>query len=1525
MRTITNNKYIVLVILILSVTSVSFTIYDQEQKLIEDIYTHTDRSFYFPGETIWFKSYVVDTDHNITTLSDVMYAELISPKGTVIEQLKIRINQGYAYGNFDTKEEWAGGGYTLKMYTHWMRNYGEEIFFTKKLTIQKVVQPNVLFTLKFEKEGYGKGAEVVADFKVKDLKNKPLSNKELRYEVAVKGEKIISDKFSTDAKGVARPRFMLPMDLSTADVVFTVLMPYNGTTESISRSVPVILDTIDLQFFPESGNIIAGATNQVAFKALNEFGKPVDLSGEIIDSNNEIITQFKSYHDGMGGFSLLAQSNVKYYARITSPFTSKKKLPLPLIKEKGVTFSATTDSTSTILRLFSSIDEELQLEVSNGSKKLLNRSIAKGEKVVKIFTKDMPIGITRFTIKNQNKIPIAERLVFLNKDRQLNIEISTDKENYETREKVTVHLKTMDKKGKPIPSNISLAVADNKLLSFADDKQDNILSYLLMSSELKGKIHKPIFYFNKTEPKATKALDYVMQTHGWRNYLTEAVITKNNVRFLPEQEDIHRGVVLNKSGKPVKAHLLLFDESGNKVLVFDTNDKGQYLCKLGKSRSYTLIAYTDTKESLRIVETASKRGYYASRHQTNNGKNTRRVKAFVGTTLPIKKPIKKKATASVTLDESSAALEEIVIVGYGIDRKKSLGGCISYIKSNDITENSNVIELLQGNVAGVSIVNADGIYGSANKIHIRGNATISGNNQPLFVIDGVVVSSESIMNMDTANIESITVLKDAAATSLYGSPGTNGVVVVSSKNKKHISNSWKKKLNNSRRYSNYSFHNIYNNNSITYYTPSQFYVPIYDSELVPQKRTDFRKTIYWNPVVQTDSKGEASLSFYNSDAITSFKITVEGIGYNGLVGRKEKDYSTKKLLSIDVKTPNYMALNDTVILPFTIKNESRDTITTTLGIIVPEGIEHIASVDNQIKIYPGTVLVHEVKVRPFKTMKLGTIRASVSTEQGYSDIVHKDISVISPYFPTETSISGSKNESFTFDVNHVVPGSVTANFKIYTDIVGDVMNGVESLIREPHGCFEQTSSSTYPNILVLKYLQETGKTNPAISKKAMHYIQEGYKRLISFETKEGGFEWFGHTPPHESLTAYGVLEFTEMKEIYPEVDQKMINRTVDWLLSRRDGKGGFKKSKKGYDSFASSPKEVADAYIVYAISEAVPTAAITKEYNATYTKALQTNDTYRMALLALSSFNLGKTDDSALLLSALQENIATHGFDNLPVENTITRSYANSKNIETVAFTLLALMRDYKKNELLITKGIEYLVSKRKNGRFGATQSTSIALKTLIEYTKRQKSEIINKDQTLKLTINGKELVKKLEINEKGQVVIQNLNSYIKEGEQQIEVYFSNPKQTFPYEMIVKWESTLPDTSNLCKMQLESIIKDQKYAVGDNVRMTVQVSNTSSTGVGLPMAIIGIPSGTTTQPWQLKELLEKKEVAYYEIFENYLVLYWREFAAKETKAIALDLKADIAGAYTAPASTTYLYYEDEYKHWIPGNTLEIGR
>lgn len=1503
----------------------------QSHTLLEKVYTQTDRPLYFPGETVWFKSYITDAEGKASVISTLLHAELVSPKGNVVSSVLLSIKQGYAYGDFSINENWVGGIYKLRVYTNWMRNFGEDAYFEKELIVQKVISPNLLLKLDFDKEAYGKGAEVTAHFSVKDLKNVPLAQSSIAYDVSIGGQKVQTEQLTTDAGGKSDLTFTLPAGLNTADVLLNVRVSYKGSQEAISRSVPVVLNKVDLQFMPESGHAVRGTDNLIAFKALNEFGKPADVSGDIVNAKNEVVANFSSYHDGMGGFTLHPEET-QYYARITAPFLSDSLIALPQVLKEGTRFSVDEDDQNYSLEVFSNQYNQLYIEVTGAHHQVFNGlvNLQHNKGSYQLSKKELPVGILKITLKNNHGNVVAERLLFANKPNQLQVSVSLNKSYYKTREKVEVAIKTTDASGKPIPANLSVSVADNKLVTLADDKQDNILSYLLMSSELQGKIHKPQFYFDPKENDADKALDYVMLTHGWRDYVT-APISFESATYTPDTRSTQYGVVVNEKGLGVKSKLLLFDKSTDKVLAFETNDQGLFTFETSKTGQVVLMAYTDTDEVLWI-----RRGSYVVPGDNGNlqPELTKEEVDFKGVGLekPLEGEVKEKVTEvagaadiDVALELNSAELDEVIVVGYGTTTKEAYTGSVIQVYKQSLLQagDEDVVGVLQGQAAGVQVARGDGIPGAQNNIQIRGVGSISGNSQPLFVIDGVLYdgnASQGIYGtLDANQIESITILKGSSAAAIYGSNGANGVIVITSKDGHGYRANWGRKKFGKKKERNYVIQEFYTQGPATYQS-RKFYMPVYSGKEA-EDRADFRSTLYWNPVVQTDANGEAHFEFYNSDAVSSFVITTEGIGYNGLPGRNVTEYATRKPLSIEIKTPNYMAVNDTINIPVTITNETDEVMNTTLKVRLPEYLKAIeGSEDRQLSVPANAYGVMYVKVVPVATAKHTSI-SIVAEGKGYSDSVDKPVSIISSYFPTSASVSGTKDGSYTFNINHVVPGTLKAELVVYTDVVGTVMDGIEGIIRQPYGCFEQVSSSTYPNVMVLKYLKETHKSKPEIESRAMNYIIDGYKKLAGYETREDGFEWFGHTPPHEALTAYGLLEFTEMKAVYSGVDEKMLNRTVNYLLSRKNG-DGFRQNEGKYDHFGAATKDVTDAYIVYALSEAGITNSYESEYKSIYNKVYKSNDMYRMALLACTAYNLDKTEDAQEMMKKIHANIAQFGFDKLPAENTVTHSYGQNKQTETAALTLLALLKEG--DEVAVTQGLEYIFSKRQFGTFGATQATVLSLKAIIEYTKTQKAKMLKQGDAFELTLNGHKISKSLLLNEAGKITIDRIERYMTPGKQQVKVHFTNKEVTFPYQFNVQWDATMPSSSPDCRVAIETHIAQPMSSVGETVRLNVQVRNTTTETLPMVTAIVGIPCGTQAQPWQLKEIAEQQKADYVEVFDNYLVFYWKGFDVSETKTIGLDLKAEVPGAYTAPASTAYLYYTDDQKHWVKGEELIIS-
>ncbi len=1514
----------------------------------EKIYLQTDKPFYKPGDDIWIKAYLVNgTDHTPTAISDVLYIELIDPKGSIEKTLSLPVQGGGAAAEFQLDASAPGGLYTLKAYTQWMKNFGEDTFFEKKVQVQKVIMPRVLLKLDFKKEAYGASDRVEADLEVKNLENTPVQNHQANIIVQLNGKELLQTKATTNNEGKCRISFTLPDTLISSDGLLNAVIAYEGKTESISRAIPIVLNKIDLRFFPEGGDLVEHIKSKVAFKALNEFGKPADIEGELRDKTGTIVARFSSYHQGMGAFIFTPKPNQHYSAHITKPKGISVGYSLPDIQAKGYTLAIDTVGTKSIeLRINSPVSKEISIVAQVRGQSYFAETIQpkQGENKLSIPLSKVPAGIVQITLFDYNGAPRCERLAFVNAHKQLHVKVSTHKAQYQPREKVELTIQTLDEDSLPVQASLSVAVVDDKVISFADDKQDNILSQLLMSSDLRGNVDEPSFYFKRDEPKAAQALEYVMLTHGWRRFTWKEVTEKKrSVMYQPEQNGFISGTVVDvASGKAVPATITLIELANQaRVAKVQTKADGSFaFLDVDPATTVQLIAQVSAlslksaKLEIRLDEKAkSSYKVIAGNNAPPAWQKRRQIievpDEVMADQISFSAAAPMVAMAEVDFTDMEVMpgavlgmqadvkqLSEVVVVGYGVQERRELSGAVTYIHASDLMATGGEENQLQGRAAGVQITGNTGV---ASAVRIRGSSSINAGSQPLYIIDGFPVDNEvsntfsAFSTIHPENIDNIQVLKGAAGTALYGSRASNGVILITTKK--------------------------------GYYTPGripktkqvlqtavvspkvftavrEFYAPVYGPEEQPEVRSDFRSTIYWNPTVVTDQKGKAKVTFYNSDELTSFRVTAEGIAINGLIGRTEKEYFTQLPFTMDVKIPPYLVFEDRVDIPLFIKNNTATLQEAKLRVSLPYNLQLNNPYDSLLTLTPGEAKAIYISSTVLPKAGIGKLEVELRTKE-YKDAFSQEVDVQPKGFPMEVSLSDrALARSYTFDINKPMPGSVKAELKAYPDVLSDLMAGMESILREPYGCFEQTSSSTYPNILALQFMQETGTSNKEVEERALDYIHKGYKRLISFETRLGGFEWFGKTPPHEGLTAFGLMEFVEMKKVYQKVDDKLIERTKKWLLSRRDGNGGFVQSKGSF-GFSAASAEVTNSYLVFALSE-VGVHDLDKEFATVYAEAVKSKDPYRRGLVTLAAFNLNKKAKAEELLHQLIAQVDKQGIENIKAEHSIVRSYGRSLSVETASIITLALLKSETPRIDKLQPMVDYLVKSRQYGGFGSTQGTILALKALTEYARFSNK---TSEGGLLAVYHNKKLVgsKQYEPNTKGEILLAGIERHLQEGNQRFDIVFDDTRQALPYSLNVSWSSYTPNSSKECKVGLTTQLAATTTSVGQTVRLSTTLKNRTRSGVPMTVALVGIPSGLSPQPWQLKELQEKGLVDFYEVRNNYVVFYFRELAPLAVHHIYLDLKAEVPGIYEAPASTAYLYYTNEHKDWAGGEHIEITR
>ncbi len=1502
----------------------------------EKVYLHFDKPFYKPDDDIWFSAKVLkSTDHSASNISSILHVELLNPRGSVEQKIDISIENGVAKGDFKLNANAVGGLYKIKAFTNFQKNAGENTFFEKTVQVQKFIKPKMLLTLDFEKKSYTKNDLVMATLKAKNIGNEPITDNEFNYTIQLEGKQILAKTAKTDKDGNAKIMFQLPAKIDKADGLINIIVENRGIKESISRSVPIVLNNIDMLFFPEGGNLVENAENRVAFKAMNEFSKAAEVEGVVLDEKNKEVARFSSFYQGMGDFALpRANEGAFYRVRLTKP-ASDREYALPQVEKNNYTLHINNENIQkNQLNMSFNAPKSGTVHIVAQTRGLVQYTTTiqarEGRNTLEINAKNFPIGVAQITLFDAQKTPKAERIVFVGNANQLNIKLSSNKKTYMPRERVEISVETTDENGNAIPTNLSLSVLNDKVVSFADDKQDNLLSYMLLSSDVKGEIDEPSFYFKKDEPKAKKALNYLLMTQGWRRFSWDKVLDKNPVWNVLAEKTKIKGTLRdyysnnnNKDFKDADIQITLLEMSGQKRILrkkvapngtfefdnIDSNTPVQLFAhnKNSNKQQYYQIQLENTgfsnsgyygNDDIDVLELASvsstrrnKRGNRETKATVNIGRNER-----ILNTLPSSNANKKEEKESPIRED----VEENVIGDVATDMLENNDETILDLKKSEKMKeaNSPVSGKISRRQPNAGMSKSDYYY----RDDAYQNMPIIINKKVVNNIPFEVLSKENIASMDTISTES--------ARKLYGSQiyqSNDKSLVITTKNEVTKSN--------------------YTMFKSVYLTPNvsptrEFYAQkVADAQNI--ERTDFRETLYFNPSLQTDKNGKATFFFFNSDEETTFRVVAEGFAKNGSLGQNDHTFAVQMPFSLDIKIPAYLSGGDTLNLPIVIKNNTENSVKGILGMNTPERFRLLGANAREVSLNAKEVKTEYMKVVVENLAGTEKLRFNFAGNGAY-DAITQEIEVCAKGFPVSASFSGDAlDKSFNFNINEPLAKTIKAELTAYLSVLSDLTEGMESIFREPHGCFEQTSSSTYPNILALNFLQETGDPNAEIKKKALDYIDKGYKRLIGFESKSGGFEIFGGDPGSERLTAYGLMEFSDMKKVYNNVDEKMFLRNKTWLLSKRNGKGSFTANMtSGYDQ---KYKEMINAYIIYALSE-IGEKNIDLEFQTAYKEAIKSEDNYQIGLMANAAFNLNKKTEGENLLNIFRKNLPKQAIGKLAAQTSMTYSDGGALQVEISALLAMAMQKADNQN---VSNGkkelydlMSYIIQMRQKGGFYSTQATILALKAIVGYEKFTRKT--RENGIITVFVNGKEAGKQAyQATDKSKITITGLEKYMQEGKQDVRVMFSGVKSGVPYSVDVAWNSFTPNSSKKCKLDINTTIAAKNINTNQTLRLTTTLRNTTNDVQPTPMAIVGIPAGLSAQAWQLKELQEKGVFDYYEVRKNYVVFYYREIRPNEVKTVNLDLKADVSGNYTAPASVAYLYYASEFKDWQAGEKVSV--
>ena len=792
----------------------------------EKLHVSTDKDSYIAGDTIWLRAHCADAaTHRPVAASRYVYVELRDDRGSLVRRIKLLSRDSVYSGYLPTQSLERFGDYSLTAYTLYMRNQGPDYFFKKPLTI----------------------------------------------------------------------------------------WPYQESRRTQRNTSVRKVSDFDVSFFPEGGYLIDGYDCCVAFKALGDDGGSVEVTGVLKNDREEVVDTLRTLHGGMGCLRFTAHTGERYYAECTMAGGKTERFDLPA-----------SNNLACVLRVLHT-ERDFTVMVQSG------RPLPKGLRLLVhcrgnlcyfrewnddlpslIFKRDkLPGGVLQILLLDKAGNALSERLVF-NRGEELATTDMQVRGSLKQRTKVTLSVSATDPDGGPAAGDFSIAVTDRAAVPSATS--GSIYSTLLLTSELRGTIETPDWYFEGRDAARVAALDALLLTQGWRRYDVPELMKKEYVEPQYPLEvgqeiagRINKGGLWNRRKKLDRYEMRMIvprwhyssqapiDKEGRFALNgFDFPDSTLFVLRPAAAKGLLPEAYVKVaRDSFpevgtlpRVPEADAANPYLAqARHYIEQRGQTDMRNVLIDTVVVTHRIRQEMKSPEQRLAAHTWDMQQIKEMGaYSIMEfvqrmpgMNFIGGRLSYhganvsfmidgVLDNTTTPHSADADFQAGSTIGQLIVTGTKKKSMTEIALERGglepdkNLTmpicttwpmewvsridlIAGGNMFLWgVFDGAIVSITTKTGDELDQALAVAPAIDVSIASPLG-----------------------------------------------YQTPAEFYAPAYATEKARRSMVpDYRTTLYWNPSVEFDETGRATVEFYTSDAPADYDISIEGVTQNGKIIQLKK-------------------------------------------------------------------------------------------------------------------------------------------------------------------------------------------------------------------------------------------------------------------------------------------------------------------------------------------------------------------------------------------------------------------------------------------------------------------------------------------------------------------------------------------------------------------------------------------------------------------------------------------------------------
>ena len=694
-----------------------------------------------------------------------------------------------------------------------------------------------------------------------------------------------------------------------------------------------------------------------------------------------------------------------------------------------------------------------------------------------------------------------------------------------------------------------------------------------------------------------------------------------------------------------------------------------------------------------------------------------------------------------------------------------------------------------------------------------------------------------------------------------------------------------------------------------------------NTSIVEKKQDDnirniFLESMCFIPELVT-TEGRANLNLKLSDNITTWTIQTIGNTKDGKIGYNKLDtVKVFKEFFVDFELPKNLVETDNISIPVTVYNYTKNPITTSINI--KEEAWFKLNETNNIEVSLEAEALKMVYV-PITVLKAGNNKFRVeAAANSQTDIIEKEAQVLPNGYKIEKVVSSGtlegKEEADILILEDILENTASAKVKIYASPMAQTIEGMENIFRMPTGCFEQISSSLYPNILALKYLENNGIVNENIKQKALNYISKGYQKLLTYEVKgeSGGYSLYGNSPAETVLTAYGLMELTDLSQVY-KVDETVTEKMMNFLYKKQNINGSFKITGSHTGGAATREELALNAYITWALSESdAKNGNLTKSIDYLKGKLDKIDDNYTLALVANALANVGDKEVENVIKRLVNNINITENM--AYITSNIVDYYGsrnNSQTIQTVALTSMALSKT-SKNNAVNKQLISYLISKKDlYGTWNSTQATILALKALNESTDKKNLE----NQTIIVKMNSEE--KEIQIQDNPlELYGLSFENISKENKLSIELQKGSAYYEVVTEYYIPYENV---NKNDDKIEI-NIEANNNLKVNEILDAKIRLINKDSNAIYNGMVTISIPQGFATIEESLMQLQTKGAIEKYETTYNTVNIYLRNFEPSNIVTLDVKFRALYPAEITGLTTRAYDYYNPE----IEGKSLPIG-